>query len=847
MQIEMSMKRIIVFGAVGVWIVISLSARQISDAPEERLQSFLRNIHTFNHLYPQEKVYLHFDNNAYFQGDTIWFAAYVVSAETLQPADLSRVLYVELLSEEGELVSTQRLEIKDGRCHGQIALCREMDRLGLTKQYQYTFYPINPRTNNYILNLPSGYYEVRAYTRNMLNWGTDVCFSRVLPVFDVPNQEGCYFPDGTQTTPTSLMKNKGKEFAHIREEQRKNSSVHIDFYPEGGQIVRGLPSRVAFKVTDERGGALKAEGCLCRNKEPIVNINTIHDGMGSFNFIPQEGTYSLNLTVEGKRYDFDLPDFEEQGVSLLVKTVKRDSLQIAVSYSTELQSKELGISIVCRGRPVYFKSLPVLRKEKVRYLLPNIPMKKLPPGVNLLTIFDTDGRIYAERKFFVYDSQRPDSVSWSIVEGHCNPFGLISVKLHYGFSDDEKRPAVVLLSIQDKSAYVKTNNNVGLQTYMLLTSDLKGYIHQPEFYFAADDSLHRQALDLLMLTQGWNRYDWRNMAGVTPFRQDHFVEKGLSVEGQIKHPKKEYFLEKIKVAMSIGEKNRVDQWGSCITDEEGRFFFLLEPFTGRWSMHLSLFGNKNKGEAGRILLHREFSPVPRPFNWLEKEMMMPAPLMDKNSFSFTGVNQLREVTVHKGRRRMLKFDFINMRDMREKALDRGEKIRSRMTIKDFIEDLYGTFSYPIFWGGGARYKRWLKSGRSVLQDYPSGDIFNAEDTSIDDIDYIIVYDSPYAHQKINWRKDISVKVLEEKRKTILFWAYNRKYFPGNRTTYIDGYSYVADYYHPRYNREMIPGEVDYRRTLYWNPALCLDEKGEATVTFYNNSVCEEMVVSCEGL
>lgn len=88
----------------------------------------------------------------------------------------------------------------------------------------------------------------------------------------------------------------------------------------------------------------------------------------------------------------------------------------------------------------------------------------------------------------------------------------------------------------------------------------------------------------------------------------------------------------------------------------------------------------------------------------------------------------------------------------------------------------------------------------------------------------------------------------KKRKTLVsVFAYDRAInVPGHRRTYIDGYSYVADCYHPRYNREMMPGEVDYRRTLYWNPDLRLDEKGEATVTFYNNSVCEKMVVSCEG-
>ena len=93
-----------------------------------RLRDFALNIATFNRLYPQEKVWLHCDNTAYFQGDTIWFAAYVTSAETLRPVELSKVLYVELLDEAGEVVSTQRLPIENGHCHGQIPLNTELEK-----------------------------------------------------------------------------------------------------------------------------------------------------------------------------------------------------------------------------------------------------------------------------------------------------------------------------------------------------------------------------------------------------------------------------------------------------------------------------------------------------------------------------------------------------------------------------------------------------------------------------------------------------------------------------------------------------------------------------------------------
>ena len=126
----MTIKRFLFTIFLFLWIG-TLFAQSVKE-PLSRLRDFMHNLQTFNRLYPQEKVWLHCDNTAYFQGDTIWFAAYVTSAETLQPIELSKVLYVELLNESGEVISTQRLQIENGRCHGQIPLNTELERKFVT-------------------------------------------------------------------------------------------------------------------------------------------------------------------------------------------------------------------------------------------------------------------------------------------------------------------------------------------------------------------------------------------------------------------------------------------------------------------------------------------------------------------------------------------------------------------------------------------------------------------------------------------------------------------------------------------------------------------------------------------
>ena len=144
-------------------LVISfLSASAQPAFPDSVLASMARLVEAYNHFgryNVQEKVYLHFDNTGYFLGETMWFKAYVVAAPQLRPTELSRVLYVELLTPEGRVVETKKLKIVDGKCHGEFLLAGK--------------------------TLIGGFYEVRAYTRAMLNWEGTV-FSRVFPVFDHP-------------------------------------------------------------------------------------------------------------------------------------------------------------------------------------------------------------------------------------------------------------------------------------------------------------------------------------------------------------------------------------------------------------------------------------------------------------------------------------------------------------------------------------------------------------------------------------------------------------------------------------------------------------------------------------
>lgn len=177
----------------------------------DSLLAMFRKAARFEQIYPREKVYVHFDNSAYLMGDTIWYKAYVVSASSLRPTALSRVLYVQLVNADGMQVEKQILKL---------------DSMGTA-------------SGAFSLKLPvrEGYYEVRAYTREMLNWGSEACFSRVLPVFRERK------PSGNGGGVPSLVDLSIPLPDYDRENGyslKKVKKYRLDFYPEGGLRSKGL-------------------------------------------------------------------------------------------------------------------------------------------------------------------------------------------------------------------------------------------------------------------------------------------------------------------------------------------------------------------------------------------------------------------------------------------------------------------------------------------------------------------------------------------------------------------------------------------------------------------------------
>lgn len=324
----------------------------------------------------QEKAYLHLDNNCYFLGDTIWYKAYLVEAGNLRPTAESRILYVELVDPEGHVVERHRQYIgRPDADHGDFALAD---------------------------TLRSGYYELRAYTRWMMNfcvterpynrkdrelfynrqmakdffrdYGT--VWSRVVAVYERPEKAGDYSDRQMMPRPRQ------------RALKPKKPSLNVTFYPEGGNLIAGTQCRIAFEALNEEGEAVNVTG-----KMEGQDIRADFMGRGLFTYdVPEDGKPCATFDYKGTHYRFALPDILQQGLTLYV-----DEGNVTMQ-GRGLSAKHLKVAFLTRGmlRSLMEVSLDVKGDGTIRY-----DRSLLPTGMCDLVVYDENGKVLADRLFFV--------------------------------------------------------------------------------------------------------------------------------------------------------------------------------------------------------------------------------------------------------------------------------------------------------------------------------------------------------------------------------------------------------------------------------------------------------------
>ena len=568
------MKRMISFFVGAVMTVSTATQAQNVSSCEKQAEE----LKSFNQKYPQEKVFLHMDNTCYFLGDTIWFKAYTRQTDTGAPSGKSGVLYVELLNHDGYLMERKLIEMSQGEGHGFFHLKNDS-------------------------SLYSGFYELRAYTRWQLNWGEyehkktqaskkwffnktmeyeffrdyEKLYSRVFPVYDQPEEAGEYV--------LSMSERPKLRYYSMNPSE---AEMTLSFFPEGGTLVEGVPCRVAFEASMTDGeyleGGLTVEG----KTVPVTDR-----GRGVFTVTPKAGerVKAVFRTKDGKEISKELPKAEAQGATLCVEE-RNGKWTICVQASGGLSTGNMAMTLMHEGRMIHFAPLDGKAMAEIR-----LDSDTLKAGVHQATLYDADGRVWADRLFFVKkkDIERP-TLTFNGAKEQYKPYEQISLGVQ-GIQGNTR----ISVAVRDAVRGSRNDDTGNILTEMLLASEIKGFVPQPEWYFEADDERHNRALDLLMMVQGWRRFDWKEMAVKGKFIPVHPVEKTPYIFGAVHtyeaaekySPLQETVLRDHLKFMGVSQEminddiNRRFGW----RDTDGSRFFAGKDLTsGNWEKHADTTG-----------------------------------------------------------------------------------------------------------------------------------------------------------------------------------------------------------------------------------------------------------------
>lgn len=838
----------------------------LADAQTKGIISYVQHVMGFNRAVPQEKVYMHFDNTGYFEGETIWFKAYVTRADNGRPTDLSKVLYVELLNPSGDLIKTQKYYIDEqGQTHGDI----KVDSL-----------------------FGTGFYEVRAYTRYMTNWGVNAVFSRVFPVFKKPAEEGNY-EDLTIDTrlyqernPNNRDQQDSLYMKAVKEGIYSNNTaktVSVQFYPEGGDMVQGKKCHVAMLAVTDDGRPYQGQAFVVNQQgEVLASVQTDTLGRGEFTVVPDASGLAMKMmNARGKEQQFYLPAARREGCTVTLDVIS-DEMLATLQCTDGVCGELIGYVLMNNGNIYFCDTLvasPLMELELNR--------GGMKEGVNQMTVFNSDGQILADRLFFICpQSSDADTIVFKAESPWLKPCGKVTL--------NAKTLPNATFSFSAMDAGTMTNEKQGnLKTWMLLSSEVRGYIDHVDYYFESDDQEHRRAADMLMLTQGWRRYNWNEMAGITPRDKMQPVEDKFYVFGQLSEYRKRNPVNDVNMQVILYNKQGQSLIGNTKTDKDGNYVFGLPFLNGEWKMFFYTTV-KDKKKTYRVGVDRQISPTPRYITPAEASLRLPTganmfvhrgeeSVPDEEEFiPITRKNILLQNVTVKAKRYFTNDDFkfknedyarrwasiyYDIDRELDNIRDRGE---AEPTIFEFLAKKNAMFNNPecvdlpsvtgdttstwTEWDGhmsyGSQPIEWIvDNGDTMNQGAITSDKGASGDTFfpiwLDEIKS--VYIAPYDPDQDS--RDVA-NGMEDRSNYVKIYLYLHHRFStesnkGLRRTYFQGFNEVSTFQMEDYN--VIPPMADFRRTIYWAPNIKADAEGRAKIEFFNNSTCEEMYISAEGM
>lgn len=471
-----------------------------------------------------EKAYLQLDRSyaCYVAGETIYFKAYVTMGELHQPSTISGILHVDLIGSGNNLLQTKAISLANGVGWGDFSL---------------------PDT------LQKGSYRIRAYTNYMRNADRAYFFEKYISV----------------GSPNSV--------SNKLQVAKKTGQPSVQFFPEGGNLVTDIHTRVAFKAIGADGLGINLKGTIVdNNDQEVAKIESSHFGMGTFDFIPEEGKkYIAKLTyADGSKATVNLPAAAAKGIVLAVNTDDPTKLGIEIranrAYYKENMNKDINLLVYWSGS---VKKVNTKLDNQVLGL--DIPTANMMTGIVQVTLFSETGEPLSERLAFV---QNKDVLGMTITSSKPTYAKRENVVLNLNAKtkDGSAARGSFSASVVDESKIgVDENAETTILTSLLLTADLKGYVEKPNYYFANMTNETRSNLDALMLTQGYRRFVWKQLLSDNPNQSNaNKPERSFVISGTVKMKADGTPVANTQVTLLPSAGGTVK---STTTDAEGKFSF----------------------------------------------------------------------------------------------------------------------------------------------------------------------------------------------------------------------------------------------------------------------------------
>ena len=753
-------------------------------------------------VFPQEKIYVHTDRSSYQSGDTIWLRAHLVDASTHQSTTQSRYVYVELIDVDSKVLKRIKLRPdKNSVYHGYLPIHGEQ---------------------------PQGYYTLRAYTRFMENLPESYFFHSDIAISN---------PHGRKTSAEEINEDKKRK---KKDTLSYRPPFHVSFFPEGGYLPTGVRWRVAFKAVGEDGWSEEVYGAVVESVtgDTVATLSSAHRGMGQFMMTAEKGKrYVARVLNHKNRYlEFELPQAEDD-VPMLAAYWVKNRLGVTLSHPNR---EGLRLVMHTRGQVFYNEqwnpASPILFVNK----------QQLPGGVIQLLLIDDADNVLSERLIFNRSEEELKTT-------------LTTDKTEYGRRERVNVETLLDRMVEDSlqlgnfSASVCLSEDEGttaapdINTYLLLTSEVKGNIELAETYFKENDKKSEQQLDLLMLTQGWRRYDIYKIASGKLKQPQSAREIGQEIQGQVVRELSGRPFNGAPILLTIPKYRFYEEKK---TDSLGRFSFTHLEFPDSTKYILRGLSHKNKSHDVLTKIKEEVFPKIYKPALIRTLLMRPAikKELEINVLSDSTIRLIElgevKVTATIPRYRVSENGFIP----RSCTSTFDEKYYLKKQCYDIV-DLLNVTPYVDCNGVYITVRNSAAfNGRGKVYARP---VILINDERCYDSDVLNLHPEDIEEVSVVRRTFASIYRFEASTMLVIYTKPGVKILSRFAKVNIQGhiplgYQVPVEFYSPKYVAQ-VKGGNDERRTLHWEPCVGVSQAGKGGFSFYTGDRKGEYIVVVQGV